>query len=150
MERDKRLYPIDVEQFSRLVASVVEASRIGNARQRWRATRPFLGMLHILRTGGTCRASTANGARSATGATAGTCGTWVRRGDHRQRDDESPPPRGRAMGILRADFSAGGTETTRRLHPSLRRRRTTAMCLGIAEMAATSFGGFWSQTTTSL
>jgi len=52
VERNKRLYPIDEEQFNKLVVPIIEASYIGKGRppevMRYEA---FCGILYILRTG---------------------------------------------------------------------------------------------------
>jgi len=52
MERNKRLYPIDEEQFNRLVEPIIEASYIGKGRPpKVSHYRAFCGILYILRTG---------------------------------------------------------------------------------------------------
>ena len=115
MERNKRLYPIDEEQFNKPVVPIIEASYIGKGRPpEVTHYKAFCGILYILRTGVPWRdlpgdygewhtiydrfnRGNARGlleqspCRAATGG-----GACVRRGDHRQHDDESPPARGRA------------------------------------------------------
>jgi transposase len=52
MERNKRLYPIDEEQFNRLVVPIIEASYIGKGRPpEVTHYEAFCGILYILRTG---------------------------------------------------------------------------------------------------
>jgi transposase len=52
MERNKRLYPIDEEQFNRVVVPIIEASHIGKGRPpKVSHYRAFCGILYILRTG---------------------------------------------------------------------------------------------------
>jgi len=51
MEKDKRPYSVDEEQFNELVAPVIEASYIGKGRPLVDALEAFCGIPYILRTG---------------------------------------------------------------------------------------------------